>query len=198
MEQIYLVTTGSYSDYGVIAAFSTLRKAQEFAEHLPDHEAQTLELPVDEFDPGRTELYYTRVLMERDGNLHTEPQTYIMAPVPHPYTVQPQFDFRSDAWISPDRYPFVLRTTSHTKDKKAAVKRANEWRTQLESQDLWPKQPQPPRPPAHRLGARELIDANRNLMQLLEDSPETIRPEPADKGNTQASPPTRPKPRSTP
>ena len=81
--KIYLVSTGEYSDYGIVAAFSTQEKAEELQHIIGDNDAS-----VEEFDVNPKVGKYTQytVFMKKDGNLLVESvysQTVYFPDAPH-------------------------------------------------------------------------------------------------------------------
>ena len=168
MEKAYIVTTGIYSDKSIQAVFSTREKAETFAEFHPGGDAEVVEFTADEIDPDKPEIRFTTVLMERNGELYEEPRTHIETGRLDRVRTNPRFIIRHETQIPPDTYPFVLEVTSHTGDGNAAVKRANEWRTQLESEELWPPQPPPEHMGNPHWGINNITTANRRLAGHLE------------------------------
>ena len=167
--KIYLVTTGIYSDQRVAATFSTSEKAERFAECHPDDFADTMEMNVDEFSPRDREIYLIRITIERDGAVHLQPQVYIDT-APDEQSTQIRFDFGHPAQRQRDSYPFVLEVTSRTGDVEAAIRNANEWRTQLESTGMWPATPRnKDRGIQTNRQVSELMDANQRLAERLEE-----------------------------
>jgi hypothetical protein len=69
-EKIYLVTSGSYSDYGIDAAFSTREKAQELIDRLEwDDTPNIEEWAVDELPTAlRPGCHLYQVWMDKEGN----------------------------------------------------------------------------------------------------------------------------------
>ena len=168
MESVFIVTSGWYSDKTIEATFSTRERAEQFMENFHNDDTEVLEFQIDEFNPGRPELYYTQVVMERDGSLLREPETKIRTQDVAPGRMGPSLEFRIALGGDSGDYPFVLKTLSHTKDREAAIKRANEWRTQMEALELWPETPPGKRWGEDIMEAQQVyFENNRRLDDLL-------------------------------
>ena len=127
---VYLVTSGEYSDYCVDAAFSTKELAEEFVA-LPDNGGsyvEEFELDPDVVTRARNgyKLYFVR--MERNGDAHT---------------VWPRgvYDFKEVAKGAKLRQclnqPARMEYFCWAKGEEDAIKIANEKRAQLISDGVW-------------------------------------------------------------
>ncbi len=135
MAKVYLVTEGSYSDYHVVAAFSTYELAAAFnAWRDGDAEIEEYELDVDR--PLMREGHHAyRVWMWRDGGSETmcwSPDK----PVPTEYGFH--YSLREGKGRDHHEHELVLTVTA--KSEEHAVKIANETRTQLIANGQWPEE----------------------------------------------------------
>jgi hypothetical protein len=126
-KKVYLVTSGSYSDYGVDAVFSNRETAQKFIDKFPDSYGDKREIEEWELDPFEYEIregydcYFLR--MSKDGTC-----TEINMDNNRSVTLRETsgFDRHGDMWS------IVL-----AKDEKHAIKITNERRAQHIANNTW-------------------------------------------------------------
>lgn len=127
---VYVVTTGSYSDYGIRGMFSTKEKAQAFIEathhgDVNDIEKYRLDANSEDIQRG---LSPWRVLMAKDGTVRRAGLASY------------DFDSGCEWWCSFPRSPesvVELSCTCWAKDEQHAIKIANEKRAQIIAMNLW-------------------------------------------------------------
>jgi hypothetical protein len=126
MATAYVVTTGEYSDYRVVAVFTTRESAEKYVGLWPDRYADCNDPRIEEYlldevpglPPGKV-LY--RVLFDRDGNSvakHEPPTEYMSG-------VRPYGDGKT------------MVTYCWARDSEHAVKIANERRVQTIAAGEW-------------------------------------------------------------
>ena len=135
MSTIYLIESGSYSDYSVDRAFSTEAKAQEYIDRWVAHKEEyggymgdkpdILEMDIDEELP-RT-IHYIHVKMAKDGTTETVLNRDFCTPDKYSPLGFRMYDFRTKELV------WNVETT----DKERAVKVVNEKRTQIIAADIW-------------------------------------------------------------
>jgi hypothetical protein len=132
-KKVFAVTSGSYSDYHVVAVFSTEAKAQEYIDaskeaasydwcNLEDVEEYTLDAPI-------IPLYYVTVRMLRDGTIEDGDNLDL------------HFGEHTTGFVGIWIYnsgDSAFSWTTDTKDKKRAIKVANEKRAEIIALGLWP------------------------------------------------------------
>ena len=132
-EQIYVVTAGEYSDYGVLAAFTTRQRAKTFVNEHGDCRIETYPL-----NPVVFKHCYREVQMDRDGTARYVSELSIAS-----YE-------RSAHWLKMDaiyswqngcaiKLHWQMTVTLFGKGEERAIKRANEWRAFLLAAELWPE-----------------------------------------------------------
>jgi len=122
MKKIYLVSTGDYSEYRIEGVYSTKKKALEAKKRygsMNDIE----EYVIDEMPDCPNGLYLFEVVMDRWGNSCTS-NHIDMRNIHYLWT-----------WHDDNNIYFTL----WAKDKKHAVKIANEHRAHIIALNLWPK-----------------------------------------------------------
>jgi hypothetical protein len=127
MRKIFLLTDGEYSDYHIIGAFSTEKKAQKYIDmqkridkyHYPSIEEFTL----DEYNP----IVISEVIMRYDGEVIAVRQSVgsIADTGFDAYTFDNELTKKSIIW------------NVHTKIKERAIKVVNEKRAQLIAMNIW-------------------------------------------------------------
>lgn len=136
MKTVYAVNTGCYSDYRVVALFSTKEKAQAFMAAVPDRNYNDIEeflLDPPTADLARRGYWQWDISMLRDGTVEyaakadTVCSSHIVAP--HRHWVWR----RSQNTTQPD----CLRSAVMAKDEKHAIKIASEHRVQLIATGQW-------------------------------------------------------------
>lgn len=135
MEMIYVVTSGSYSDYGIDAIFSTKEMAQAFIDGIktPYEEMRIGEW---ELDPHLKDLKKGRkayrVTMSKEGKVRevaNESSTYILNRVE--YGFPPGISFQDNKKI--------MNCSCFADDEKHAIKIVNEKRIQFIALNKWPQ-----------------------------------------------------------
>lgn len=132
-KSVWMITSGEYSDYGVVGIFSTKELAQEYKDAF-DSSDYGHELFIDEeiLDPGNTSFHKMgrsvyRVLMDRDGNTQE--------------VVREENRFltygESNANINNWNNNICLYVLCWATDEKHAVKIANEIRVQMIANGEW-------------------------------------------------------------
>ena len=124
MTTLYIVTSGSYSDYSINHVFSTQTAAEAVAAKI--YEARVEEYPL---DPDMEPFKVTRVSMLRDGTATLIEQEYSN------YKREPYVDGEHGVWV------FKFDANGH--DEAQAVKAANEARAALIAAGGWPTGPVP-------------------------------------------------------
>lgn len=138
MKQIFIVTSGEYSDYSIIACFSTEKKAKDFMKYFsglskwnsPRVEVYGLDLSVIE----QAEKGYTvyRIVMLRDGSIESikdEGPDYLYRGS-HYYVWFRQAHRHN----SP---PDAIVVDACAKTREQAIKIANDFRAQSIAQNEW-------------------------------------------------------------
>lgn len=139
-KKIFAVNSGVYSDYRVVALFSTQEKAQAFMNAAPNQEYNDIE--VYELDPPAADLlrrgysvWY--ILMRHDGTTErverTENDHYDVVEAPR-YFVWERTKFAVFAWANT---PDVLVSKVWAKTEMQAVKIVNERRVQMIANGEW-------------------------------------------------------------
>lgn len=123
-EEIYVVTSGSYSDYAIDAIFTDINKAEEYKTNFECDEVETHNL-----NPSTVSFHMTVVSMLRNGDskntykviIHKNTSGFVRyASSKHPYTMEDIF-----VW------------NVNTKDKTIAIKVVNEKRIQILAAGCW-------------------------------------------------------------
>lgn len=139
MKKIYAVNAGSYSDYRVVALFTTIELANEFMAAVPDSDYNDLE----EFDlnPETADLikrgyslWQVRMLRNGDTEKVTrqDMSVYGVGDVGHRIWRRTQAPAYKGKGI-----PDCLVSTVWAKNENAAVKIANEHRAQMIASGEW-------------------------------------------------------------
>ena len=122
MKKVYIVTEGNYSDYDIVAVFSTKKKAKEFLkkyeEVYPYIDVRIEEYPVDV--PVEKCFGYV-VVMKKNGDVVRTEKTY-----------DTEFGFRGFHFLSGD-----LVWAVNTDDEKKAIKVVNEKRAIILAHNAW-------------------------------------------------------------
>lgn len=120
--KVYVVTRGSYSDYRIVGVFSSRKAAKDYANARDDHGWDEYEVNALEMPPKGMKSY--RVVMDRHGNVPTNPSRY----PDQPY-IEVQANEPEDAWDVWDEKRGLFFADMWARDKEHAVKIANERRT---------------------------------------------------------------------
>lgn len=139
MKKIYAVNSGSYSDYRVVALFSTPERAQEFMAAVPDsdyNDVEEFELNPDTADLIKRGYSLWLVYMLRDGNTERVKQLelslYGVDDVGHRIWRRTQAPAYKGRGI-----PDCLTSTVWAKSEEAAVKIVNEYRARMIASGEW-------------------------------------------------------------
>lgn len=133
---LYVVTSGCYSDYGVVAIFDDRDLAERYCEGSDDSGGYGMRVEEYPLNPKAEEiragLKGHRVLLDRDGNLVRHDEDYGLDPEPG------EVDWQYAG--GPDyRRVYVFGATVLAKTKEQAVKAVNEQRAQwLAAGNAWP------------------------------------------------------------
>ena len=139
MANVYLVTTGSYSDYSVLAAFSTREAAEAFEKVVHTSESGIEEFPL---DAPPSEWYGYNVQMCRDGRVR---HAYPFGPTAwsrEASEIKERFLLENE--MQPDGSVARVKTreewldhTVYTRDEEQAIKATNELRSRLIAENRW-------------------------------------------------------------
>ena len=141
-EEIYVVTQGCYSDYSVIAVFSTCEKAESFVRDYNERFSQggsgvwgdeaTVETrDLDPVIPEYLKLPQWFFNMKRDGSLSDSPSQWECGCFGDPKVACALGNTRSSIWCR-----------IYAETPEAAVKIANEHRLQMIANEEWPHESQ--------------------------------------------------------
>ncbi len=142
--EVYLVTKGEYSDYGVLGVFLDRALADEFA---AQRRADVEVWPLGALDLPIGHRRY-RVIMDEEGSTDTYGVDEISATDESEDLSHTEGDLTGPMtkWGTPERYLYAgTRAIYVTTDmgEEGAIKIANERRTQLIAANQWPKMGQP-------------------------------------------------------
>ena len=140
MKKVYLVSRGTYSDYSVVAIFSTKKKATEFIRMFPSDFCDYNDIAVFDLDPDAVDRTKNgemvwRVVMLRDGTVERvrSERFYAFAEPGRRWvwrrTKAPAYKHKN--------IPDALVADCWAKDEKHAIKIVNEWRTQMIASGEW-------------------------------------------------------------
>lgn len=124
MTKIYIVTSGSYSDYCIDAVFSTEEMAEKYKQNFNCDVVEEHDL-----NPCAVAFHMTTVSMRIDGNTLN---TYCMSMHKN---VSGFVHYRSSGY--PYTQKDMLVWTANTKDKKRAIKVVNEKRVMILANECW-------------------------------------------------------------
>jgi hypothetical protein len=137
MKAVYLVSRGSYSDYRVVAVFSSRKRAQDFIDLVADEEWNEIEKY--ELDPPTVDLVrkgyrYFQVEMLRDGSVLEVSAVPLTA-----YAIEdcPSTEKVSDFYFIPGSDGEALAALVWAKDERHAVKIVNDKRAQMIATNKW-------------------------------------------------------------
>jgi hypothetical protein len=137
MQTVFMVTSGSYSDYRVDGVFSTREKAQEFIDLLPEGDCNGIdELPLDPLlEEARQGLNPWHVIMLRDGTTESVDERDRSRYLGREAWSKPNIWRRSErAHIGK---PDALNQIVWAKDAQHAVKIVNEMRARMIAEGEW-------------------------------------------------------------
>lgn len=128
--KIYLVSTGNYSNYGILAAFSTEEKAKELLAILKK-DSDECGIEEYELDPEVGDFTQYSVFMKKDGSL-----------LGKTYTAKVYFPTPSHAWstVDSDHPEGYMNYVVIAKSEEQAIKSANEVRAQAIAMETWGKE----------------------------------------------------------
>jgi hypothetical protein len=139
MKMVYVVSSGSYSDYRINAIFSTKKLAEEFKRVVSDSDYNAIE--VYELDPNTTDMIkrgYSIWLVHMliDGSTErvrkSETTRYDVENMGHSIWRRTQAPAYKGKGI-----PDILTSTVWAKTEKQAIKIVNEHRTQMIANGKW-------------------------------------------------------------
>lgn len=140
MDKVYLVSSGEYSDYGIIGCFSSRENAMTFIDKLKkiskkrlekrkeegyteENEARIEEHSLDEFIPEfRKGFNPYQVSMKKNGDCSVEPSDGLPVIGRIFYSIP---------------FPDIMEAYVMAADEKHAAKIANEYRTRIIALDKW-------------------------------------------------------------
>jgi hypothetical protein len=128
MKKVYAATSGSYSDYGVVAIFSTREAAELFIERHPDRCSEWNDVEEYDLDPGvpqmRKGYSHWMVQMGEDGSTFSAEARggYSLGAKPDKSLRTPQGTVHRTRWFN---------WYGWAKDQQHALKIANEHRIKL-------------------------------------------------------------------
>lgn len=138
MSTIYILTTGEYSDYRIVGAFSSLKQAAHAAELYPSANP-TEEYEIDYIPDYPPDCKLYRVDMDVDGNTYCENRSYQVEPEGFYLDLSKKsLGDLSRMWRGCRWYParvFAIWAT----DKDEAVKIVNERRIAMLAAGTWDK-----------------------------------------------------------
>lgn len=139
MKKIYAVSTGSYSDYTVVALFTTVELAEEFMDAVPHSDYNAVEeftLNPDTPDLVKRGYSLWKVQMLRNGD--TEEAISLGTSIHYMNDVGHWVWRRTNVpTYKKNGVPDCLVSTVWAKDKNAAIKIVNEHRVQLIANGEW-------------------------------------------------------------
>lgn len=134
MKQLFIVTSGEYSDYSIIACFSTEKKAKDFMKYFsglskwnsPRVEVYGLDPPITEQVKKGYTVY--RIIMLRDGGIESIKDE------------GPDDLYRGShyyVWFRKTTLSDVIVVNACAKTREQAIKIANDFRAQSIAQNEW-------------------------------------------------------------
>ena len=143
MSIVFLVTAGDYSDYRLIACFTTNRKAQAFIDAVDDKHVEFNDIEVRELNPDTVNMLsngYSIWLIQMLKNGNTERVEKLDCNVYNAVCERLTMWRRSTApaYIGKN-IPDIMMFNIWAKDKTSAVKIANEKRAQMIANNEWDK-----------------------------------------------------------
>lgn len=136
MNEVFVVTEGTYSNYGICAIFSTRPLAEAFVEKfVDDYDDAEIEVwPLDVINAKEKNLYHIRMLRSGDiVEIHT-----------NAYGGPPTMDGGTDTYTAKpwrrfglDGVELIFYTSVITETQEKAIKIANERRTRFIADGKW-------------------------------------------------------------
>lgn len=154
MDEVFIVTTGTYSDFCMVAAFTTKEQAEALAKSIQDGgDVVRMEL-----DRDTTDWWQVSIIMHRDGRVIQADSPFKSPHGPRTQSarLQPHFDEEAQETRA------HLFYTSPGADVQAAIKAANEIRTQLATLHIWD------RDMSHYM---DIIETNQKLVTWMQGQP---------------------------
>lgn len=121
---VYIVTSGSYSDYHIVGAFTDRKKAVRLVKAYPKYTLRIEEFPLDKYLVKPHQQCY-RIEMDKEGN-----------------TLETATVLTDTYWLNEEK-PYtisiynVLQNYCFANDEQHAIKITNELRTQLIVEGIW-------------------------------------------------------------
>jgi hypothetical protein len=139
MREVFAVTSGSYSDYHIVAMFSTKELAEEFIRLIPDEEYNGIEEY--ELNPPVSDLIKRGysiwcILMLRNGDTELVERVEMCSWVVNDVDSRLWRRSASTAYNMKGK-PDVLVSRVWAKTEKQAIKIVNEYRTQMIANGKW-------------------------------------------------------------
>jgi hypothetical protein len=133
MAQVYIVTSGEYSDYSIDAVFSTPELAKEYTDRFGG-EIETWDVDAPEWPPPGASVYCVTMGQDGSGRCSELETRDFRAGY---YQVDMRIRWSPDHWALKEgkRQKFELLVVAG--DKKAAVKIANEHRAWMIAMNVW-------------------------------------------------------------
>ena len=131
-KSVFIVTAGSYSDYHVVAVYSTEEQAQQVAEK--QYDGNWLELEIDPEEilcPPKHKLF--DVCMLKNGSVRYTHSSNVKV-LYNPDILKPEL--RKD-WYPTQKDEIVLQVNCFAKTEKQAIKIANEKRSEIIALNRW-------------------------------------------------------------
>ena len=154
MDEVFIVTTGTYSDFCMVAAFTTEEEAEALAKTIQDGgDVVRMEL-----DRDTNDWWQVCVIMHRDGRVMRADSPFKdqHGPVRQSARLQSRFDEEAQ-----ETRAHLFHTSPGT-DVQGAIKAANEIRTQLATLHIWD------RDMSHYM---DIIEANQKLVTWMQGQP---------------------------
>lgn len=136
MKKVYVVTSGSYSDYSIEAIFSTREKAGEFMKTFPDSEYNGIEdygIDIDAVDKVRHGYALYKITMLKNGEIYDRRYQQGISIIENSLSNAMQGGNSHLLNYSDDNRNIIVLFVSvcWAKNEKHAVKIANEKRVQM-------------------------------------------------------------------
>jgi hypothetical protein len=137
MENVYAVNTGCYSDYRIVAVFSTVELAEKFQQDFPNDDYNDIEEY--ELNPRAADLikngysmWSVYMLMNGDVEMVAKVDATSYETAYHYVKKRPGF-----RWDNETEKPDVLISNTWAKTRDQAIKIANEHRVQMIANGEW-------------------------------------------------------------
>lgn len=130
MKSVFVVTSGSYSDYRIEAVFSSRLLADGFASCFADCQVTEWELDAEQYKIRPDGKILFSVNMGRDGDGQARKCSTDETESP--------LEYIESGMIGSTHYAAEIFGTLYARDEQHAIKIANEKRGQLIAEDKWP------------------------------------------------------------